>query len=269
MEEAFSLLYMAKDFPEIYKSGPGRKPHPGIRGEIDDFLRLLFLILGELDSGSTDTGYDRLAKRLEDKDTVITLNYDTVLDSALARRGWNPQDGYCLVGGNRKVEWKPESVNPKQTLSGVHLLKLHGSINWWIKGSVGTISRIFDNKPVRVTGVRKNEIKGHIRQIVPPIYGKVFGHSHWRGLWAKAFNALLEADLLVVIGCSLVDTDFHLSALLRRIAAARKNDGKFKRGIFVDVVRVRRRWSKVMKGAFVKTTGHKTFEQFLVKELSV
>ena len=29
MEEAFSLLYIAKDFPEIYRARPGRKPPVG------------------------------------------------------------------------------------------------------------------------------------------------------------------------------------------------------------------------------------------------
>ena len=45
MEEAFSLLYIAKDFPEIYKKGPGKKPTAGSRKEIEDFLYLTFDIL--------------------------------------------------------------------------------------------------------------------------------------------------------------------------------------------------------------------------------
>ncbi len=266
MEEAFSLLYMAKDFPEIYKSGPGRKPQPGLRGEIGDFLKLLFPILVELDRLSDDNGYDRLVSRLGEDDTIITLNYDTLLDSALVRHGWNPAKGYRLVGGARKVEWKPMASVTGQVLRDVSVLKLHGSLNWWVKGSLAKISRIFDSKPVRVTNPRRNEVKHHLRQIVPPIYGKVFGHSHWRKLWEQAYKALLDAEALVVIGCSLVDTDFHLSALLRRVAASRKASHRFKRTFFVDIVRVRRRWAKLMKGSFVKSTGYKRYQQFLAKE---
>ncbi len=66
METAFSLLYTAKDFPEIYSSGPGRRPYPGELREVEDFLALLFDILSTLDLGATgQTGYDRLASVLE------------------------------------------------------------------------------------------------------------------------------------------------------------------------------------------------------------
>lgn len=63
MEEAFSLLYVAKDFPDIYNRGRGRRRVAGVRKEIDDFLHLLFSVLSQLNSQNHQaTGYDRLAK---------------------------------------------------------------------------------------------------------------------------------------------------------------------------------------------------------------
>ena len=59
------------------------------------------------------TGYDRLATVLESDDVLISLNYDTMLDSALMRRGWSPKTGYRLGGGANKVRW-----NPPATLRG-------------------------------------------------------------------------------------------------------------------------------------------------------
>jgi hypothetical protein len=60
MEEAFSLLYIAKDFPGIYKAGPGPRPDPGALPEIEDFLRLAFGILLVLDRNARpNTGYDK------------------------------------------------------------------------------------------------------------------------------------------------------------------------------------------------------------------
>lgn len=271
MEEAFSLLYVAKDFPEIYKAGPGRKPSAGNRKEIKDFLRMTFSILSLIDKKSDDhTGYDRLAGKLTQRDTIISLNYDTLLDSALARYGWSPKTGYALGGGQRKVEWKPQQGAAAASLRDVRLLKLHGSMNWYVHGNYTDLSKVFGAKPVLVTGPRRNEVDGHIRQIVPPIYGKIFEHNHWRPLWSRAFQALCKAEALVVIGCSLIDTDFHLRAMLSRVVKYRKKDGSlFKHAIFVAGTKVRRKWQKALRGSYKSTTGYPKFEQFLRKELRI
>lgn len=269
MEEAFSLLYIAKDFPDIYNAGRGRKKATGTQREIEDFLKLTFSILTAIDKNApTENGYKRLVKKLGPTDTVISLNYDTALDSALAHYGWDPKTGYGLGGGTRKVEWKPQRGDEILDIEGVRLLKLHGSINWYVRGTYSDLSRVLTNKPVLVSGPRKNEIKKHIRQIVPPIYGKYFEHGHWENLWNQAFAALCEADILVVIGCSLVDTDFHLRALLSRVVRYRKKkDALFWKSVFVAGTKTRRKWQKVLKGSYKNTSGYPNFEQFLKKEI--
>jgi hypothetical protein len=271
MEEAFSLLYIAKDFPEIYMTGPGKKPLPGKRREIEDFLCMTFDILALLDlNNHMRTGYDRLATMLRPDDTIISLNYDTLLDSALVRRGWDPKTGYRLGGGPKKIEWKSNDVDHNGHVSGVSLLKLHGSINWFVRGNYGALSKVFASKPVRITAPRRNEIGNHIRQIVPPVYGKIFEHGHWRNLWTKAFKDLCLAEVLVVVGCSLIDTDFHLRALLSRVVNFRKQENSpFKRIILVAPTKIRRKWQKALKGSFRMATGYPTFENFLKRELRV
>lgn len=269
MEEAFSLLYVVKDFPEIYKIGPGKKPAAGNRKEIEDFLRLTFDILRVLDSETnTATKYDSLANKLGPDDTIISLNYDTLLDSALVRRGWDPRNGYGLPGGRKKIKWLPSAADNPPDLSGVRLLKVHGSVNWFVHGSYGNLVKAFESKPVLVTGPRKNEKKGYIRQIVPPIYGKIFDHDHWRSLWTQGFEELCSADILVVIGCSLIDTDFHLRALLSRVVKHRKKTGnKFRSAIFVAGTKTRRKWQKALKGSYKTYKGYPRFDEFLKKEL--
>ncbi len=271
MEEAFSLLYTAKDLPEIYKTGPGRKPAAGFRQEIEDFLRLTSSILTTLDRlAPTPTGYDRLAGKLSGDDVVITLNYDTMLDSALVRKGWDPRKGYRLTGGSSKIKWLPTPTEETADVANVSLLKLHGSENWFVRGSYSDLGRVFDNKPVRITPPRGSDIDGHIRQIVPPLYGKLFRHAHWRKLWSEAFQALCGAEVLVIVGCSLIDTDFHLRALVGRVARSRKkSDRRIKRLILVGDVKARRKWSRALRARFVSKSEHKTLERFLRKELGV
>lgn len=265
MEDAFSLLYIAKDFPEIYNRGPGRRPAAGVRKEISDFLNLLFPILAVLDDENNDeTGYDRLALTLSDGDTLVTLNYDTLLDSALYRRGWDPRTGYA-IGGNaaKKIRWLA-AVQDDPRLN-VKLLKLHGSMNWFVRGQTSNLNKVFSSKPVRITKPRFNEISNHIRQIAPPIYGKLFEHSHWQKLWTSAFKALCDAEVIVVVGCSLIDTDFHLRALLSQVARTRKQQtNKFQYAILVDrSVIVRRKWKTVLRGSFKEAIEYNEFHKLL------
>jgi hypothetical protein len=270
METAFSLLYVVKDFHEIYRNGPGRKPLPGESQEVEDFLLLVFHILCAVgDHAPGQNGYDRLVSRLGPKDTLITLNYDTLLDSALWRCGWNPKRGYGLTGDARKIDWIPTNSSHSSILSAVLLLKLHGSLNWFVRGSVADLSVIFESKAVRVSRPRRNELNNHIRQIVPPIYGKFFRHAQWRTLWEKAYKALRDAEMLVIVGCSLVDTDFHLRALISRVSQDRKKSAKpFRRVFLVDhSLKVRRKWMTSIKGSTKKVSSIKGFEQFLRKEL--
>src|SRR5205814_4834106 len=130
-------------------------------------------------------------------------------------------------------------------------LKLHGSVNWFVRGNFTRLDAAFAKKPVRVSAPRRNEIAGHIRQIIPPIYGKAFKHDHWRRLWDLAYRGLREAEVFVVIGCSLVDTDFHLRALVSRVAKWRKKQRSlFRSVVLVDSnLGVRRRWRRVLRGA--------------------
>lgn len=61
MEEAFSLLYVSKDFPEIYVPSRGRHRKAGSRREIEDFLRLTFGILSAIEAEVAPTNlYARL-----------------------------------------------------------------------------------------------------------------------------------------------------------------------------------------------------------------
>jgi hypothetical protein len=269
MEEAFSLLYVSKDFPGIYGKRRGRRPRTGSRREISDFLRITFGMLAALDKETVENNlYDNLAAAIGPEDTIITLNYDTTLDSALVRVGWNPVRGYGLMGGTRKVKWNIGGANVTPKLANVRLLKLHGSVNWFVRGSYARVQHVFERKPVLITRPRRNERKGHIRQIVPPIFGKFFGHAHWGHLWSQAFNALCVADAVIVIGCSLIETDFHLRALIQRAATVRKENGsRFHCGIFVDKALVRRRWQKAFKGAISATEGISNFKEFSKQHL--
>ncbi len=272
MEEAFSLLYVSKDFPEIYGTGQGRRRQAGSRIEIEDFLRLTFAILATIEANSkSKTLYDGLVSKLGPEDCLITLNYDTLLDSALVRSGWDPNMGYGLRGGARKVRWRMEKPPSSAQLRDVRLLKLHGSLNWYVRGSFRDLSAVFQKKPSEVLIAerpRTNETNGFIRQIVPPIYGKFFGHDHWQVLWDNAHKSLVEAEIVIVIGCSLIDSDFHLNGMIGHAVAVRKRRRNgLKAVIIVNQTKTRRKWLRLLKGSFAEKEEFKTFAAFAKQHL--
>ncbi|MGB6484986.1 MAG: SIR2 family protein [Candidatus Acidiferrales bacterium] len=256
METAFSLLYVSKDFPEIYAKGAGRRRKAGTRTEIEDFLRLTFGVLTEIGlKAPVENLYSSLTRHLESSDTVVTLNYDTVLDTALMRSGWPPGKGYCVIGGRNKLSGSIANAGACERLSGVKLLKLHGSLNWFVRGSDAELAHVFESKPNQIVigETRRRERTGLIRQIIPPIYGKFFKHSHWQTLWEHAYEAILKAEAIVIIGCSLVDTDFHLTGMLGHAIGARSRLGHdFSYEILVDNTKTRRKWHRLL-GRSVRT----------------
>lgn len=266
MEDAFNLLYVSRDFPGIYAPARGRHRNPGRRREIEDFLRLTFEMLEAIQSGAQHNNlYCQLVACLEPKDTLVTLNYDTLLDTALMEAGWDAYGGYGLGGSRGKVKWHLRGVAKNPQLKDVKLLKLHGSTNWYVRGDYGELVGVFDSKPNRVLGPRRNEVRGYIRQIVPPIYGKFSSHTHthWSRLWTLAYRSIRVSDVLVVVGCSLVESDFHLRGMVSHAIAQRKGEQvPFNAVVLVDTAKIRNKWRRLFRGSTGTFHGFKTFAKF-------
>lgn len=148
-------------------------------------------------------------------DTVITFNYDCVLDHALRTSGsrkWNARYGYGLpVGaGTHLLEghdaWQPKEPAPKT--STVHLYKLHGSLHFRVPEKEGS--------PVTLKQRPYTRQAGDLRfTILPPESQKAYDKGIFRELWRAAGVALHRARHVIVIGYSLPPTDLHSTALLR------------------------------------------------------
>jgi len=272
MEDVFSLLYVTQNLRSIFskRKGPKRKSSKKGRKEIEDFLEVTCRLLADIQDaarGKTNR-YDDLVHYLEDGDSIVTLNYDNLLDTALTKRGWKPSSGYGFKVSEKKLKWRPTDAGKLD----VSLLKLHGSLNWFAKGSYSKPSAIFEKKPSLITDPSKvRGSSGHIRQIVPPVYGKTFAHSHWDSLWNAGFKEAQEAERLIIIGCSLVSTDFHLSGVLYKAIARRKKAGApFKEVIIVNGRKKGKcRWRLLVRGCTEKDPRYyPTFENFCASQSS-
>ncbi|HEU0078847.1 MAG TPA: hypothetical protein VFQ76_14430 [Longimicrobiaceae bacterium] len=97
------------------------------------YAELMFLfaaVVNAIQNGPLSAAHEKLAARMGPEDRVVTFNWDTLMDRALATRtGWRPDWGYGI---------RPQSVfrdgwdtpSPAPTDPGPTVLKLHGSANW-------------------------------------------------------------------------------------------------------------------------------------------
>ena len=239
MEQVFNVLFISKDLPEIFHRGQGRRREPGYRQEIVDFLSLLIKLFHFVQSKSNKrdnlSHHEMIAKSLSPGDVIMTLNYDTLMDNALCAVGWDPRVGYGFQTNVKYMFTRPPT-NPN--LRGVVLLKPHGSFNWFAKDKSDDIESVLERRPVsrivisRLPMLNERRNQHLVRLFIPPLYTKFFNNKLWRKLWVKTYKAIREKDRIIVIGCSLIATDYHLRAILSKAMNDRQK--KYREIILVD-----------------------------------
>jgi hypothetical protein len=196
--------------------------------------------------------YDNERKLASRSNTVITFNYDLVLDDALARVGTKP--GYELAGAVFDEENENDTVVP--------LLKLHGSTNW----------AICDCNQIHVLGQKATADASMFRSmrcfkcnksglrllLVPPSWDKSEYSQVMQAVWKRAVEALKTATRICVIGYSMPETDAFFKFLLALGLA--ENDRLYKL-IVVDRLpsgpsshqenTIESRWKEMLEGVFV------------------
>jgi len=185
----------------------------------------------------------QLVERLHrDKTTVITFNYDTVLERLVHELKQKKTNG----------EWPREFdlyrlplsvilLRESGTLAGTeidtfHLIKLHGSVNWFYSGEEFPGEQVYywpiGWDPLQWRGLnadasrRKSERlqKDKIPLIIPPVTEKssFYGNRTVRTLWIDAQRALEEAEEIFCVGYSLPATDLTTKLFLRSVARPKK-----------------------------------------------
>ncbi|MFQ5528362.1 MAG: hypothetical protein ACE5GX_19175 [Thermoanaerobaculia bacterium] len=172
----------------------------------------------------------RFAGQLENGDSILTFNYDVVLDGELWKREiWNPADGYGIQFSNLHElgGFSPTSCLP--------ILKLHGSLNWKLWPGAPFASELeldpryddqtlmFPGPPFDRSGSHDFEYRGaHDASCwMMPSFVKSFEPPELLTIWRKAAKALGLADEIVFIGYSLPKADSAASVLLAVGASGR------------------------------------------------
>jgi hypothetical protein len=158
---------------------------------------------------------------LEPRDTILSFNYDCVIDHALRTSGagkWSARFGYTFPNASRVQGDKAWSATPAPTAhnQSINLIKLHGSLNWYPFPKT-------DQDPVKLRERPYKQNGQKLYEIVPPEYAKSSdSRPIYPTLWANAELALRQATVLIFIGFSFTPTDLEVEALFRLAMASNK-----------------------------------------------
>jgi len=159
--------------------------------------------------------------------TVVSFNYDTIIEATVDHMRLRTVAGDPVHHQNLAPMpfpmWAATYDGPPSHADSLTLIKLHGSTNWyWDDVSrsadsvvqVGLRSRWGEQSPVFVSG--RDRAHGKVPFIAPPTSGKseYSSNSLLRDLWRRAYEALVGARRVFVIGYSLPVTDQLVRSLL-------------------------------------------------------
>lgn len=152
-----------------------------------------------------------LAKVLEKDDTIMSFNYDCLMDLALkkhAGKKWNTKCGYGFDIEHGCRGWHTHKGQGKTAKEhSIRLLKMHGSLNW-DRTSQSIIKLRSD--PYDVATVRRN------REVIPPVWNKdILSDDIYQKVWREARNRLRGCKVLLAVGYSVPETDLMSRSLIR------------------------------------------------------
>jgi hypothetical protein len=183
-----------------------------------DLRRLLCQVYGEIAAPSESNFYKLLMTEYgipeNGTTTFISLNYDMILEKALACAG---------------LPWHYQHVQTREPRdeTGIRILKPHGSFNWLFKGNEPPVSISTDYRLDPVTHRSFEANRFEEAMIIPPTQLKQAINMSdtqlpvttalFSNIWRSMADALVEASRVFIIGYSFPSTDHHLRTLFYQV----------------------------------------------------
>jgi hypothetical protein len=169
----------------------------------------------------------------EQRCTIVTLNYDTLIETAAAavefsgRDRLQPGDLYPAILTDAALR-SGSAPRERPSTESFRLLKLHGSTNWYYSGRAAAFGEPIYFVPPLSSGaagaeerarheLRRRAVADKYPFMVPPVYDKspLLTHETIRALWFEAGTAFKRARRIVCIGYSLPPSDLTMKHFLR------------------------------------------------------
>jgi len=186
---------------------PKNWSRPGTIPEIQRACPIYEFYLGLM----TDSWKSPEQRKVDSRNTMVSFNYDLVVEEALRRLAIPFTYGF----GEGRVH--RDDCSGHKSDSDLRLLKLHGSVNWSLCDDYPTA----DN-----SGPALNTEKVHLHEnfrslsklesdpvLIPPTWQKI-GAGPLADVWSEAISAIAAATRIVVLGYSMPLADQHFKYLL-------------------------------------------------------
>ncbi|MBI3817449.1 MAG: hypothetical protein HY286_02070 [Planctomycetes bacterium] len=249
IEEVMTYLHFRQATAQPLTSSPLAEPEVRFTGAYTQLLQFIWKRLKLPNESPECKLHKMLLERLRPRDTILTLNYDLLMDLSLAEAEKRAEEG--LVG-EQKAFYQPTgrlaslslllgqplslvsgevamSLDPEEYLG--YYLKLHGSLDWVYCPREGcannhrfiiqSLSRVAaePGRPCVICGAPL------AIYVVPPIAAKDFTNARKLNfLWQIALEELRRAERIVCIGVSFAPSDTHLRWLIREALLTRTNN---------------------------------------------
>ena len=160
----------------------------------------------------------KILKKLKPGDTLLTFNYDTVIEEAFETADlWSPVDGYGPGVRGYRFDWARKWLADRKATSRhqskVLLLKLHGSLSWVLYQTNAV--RMKPRPYVVRLGARE------VIAILPPGWNKRIDKNPYKQIWKQARSRLEQCKSVVILGYSLPETDLLARGLFAEVVRRR------------------------------------------------
>ena len=249
LEEDFekALTYLANENPWLPESENLRN-----RALYLDLTHFIRAVIHEKSKGPFVWGTNKPPMWLEglithwhkNRCTVITLNYDTLIERVASSTYWASRSQMIATGQLYPIDLTPAgqrgtALINQETIQTFRLFKLHGSINWFYSGRTqfygenlyfvpceGGVDGSFDALMKRdPESLHWDHVGDKTALIIPPILDKniVFQHESLRSMWIQASQAIRDAKKNVCMGYSLPTGDLTMGQFLKSSGPTRRS----------------------------------------------
>lgn len=249
MEEVFALVYSSTSITPL---------PPGVKNAFSSLCRIYAKVIEETTNWIEPTTRGPLCRLIRSvvnsgPTSIITFNQDIVIEKALdvltkadCPISWQLDGGYKLsfaavTSPSGDLE-DDHYFLPNKSLTHINptLLKPHGSLNWYAK-TLKKDAVLSQLKPThKINCTRRKELSTTMQYtsdnnsgrktwytwpiIVPPILekGSFLGNA-LDSIWDASWEALVEAERIIVYGYSFPNADAQSQTFFRRASAQMKN----------------------------------------------